>query len=245
MKDEFIAQERWDQSYAQLRLRSAPANDPIRVWLEQHVPLGQGTCLELGCFPGSYLAVLAELGYEVHGIDRTPRVTPDLRDWMQHQGYRTGEFVRGDVFSYAYKRQYDVVCSFGLIEHFGRWSELVSVHARLVRDGGLLVITTPNFRGWFQCVLHQWLDSANLAEHNLDAMRPRRWADVVRPLGFTVVWCGYIGPFDFWVEPQPRPRWQAAVLKGLLTLKPVGRLLPDNVGAYAPYCGLLAQRRAA
>ena len=244
MKDEFTTQERWDEGYVNLQLQVAPPDDPIRVWIEKHMPPGQGSCLELGCFPGRYLAVFGELGYEVHGIDQTPRVTRDLRGWMQQKGYRTGEFTRGDVFRHAYDRQYDVVGSFGLIEHFGNWAELVAIHARLVRAGGWLFLTTPNFRGGFQRVLHAWLDKENLAEHNLDAMQPARWANVIRPLGFEVVMCGFIGPFDFWVGHLPRPRWQRGVLKALRSMKPIGRCLPDDIGFYAPYCGLVAHRRA-
>lgn len=244
MKHDFISQERWDQGYESLPLEIAPPGDPIRTWLEKYVPPGRGSCIELGCFPGRYLAVLGELGYEVHGIDRTPRITPDLRDWMRDEGYRIGEFTCGDVFTHPYGRQYDVVCSFGLIEHFGQWAELVKIHAKLVLNGGLLVLSTPNFRGWFQRVMHEWLDPANLAEHNLEAMLPSRWADVIQPLGFEIVACGYIGPFDFWTATQTRPRSQEFTLKIIRRAKRLGRWLPDNIGIYAPYCALVARKRA-
>jgi 2-polyprenyl-3-methyl-5-hydroxy-6-metoxy-1,4-benzoquinol methylase len=242
LKQEFINQDRWDRSYDLLQLRVAPPDDPIRSWLEQQVPPGRGRCIELGCFPGRYLAVLGELGYEVNGIDRTPRITPDLRDWMQAQGYRVGEFTCGDVFANPVGGPYDIVCSFGLIEHFGQWKELLELHARMVAKNGLLVVSTPNFRGAYQRLLHQWLDPVNLAEHNLEAMQPMRWSEIAQALGFEVQMCGYIGPYDFWVGPQPRSILQKIVVRALGRLKPFGRCLPHNVGTYAPYCGMVARR---
>jgi 2-polyprenyl-3-methyl-5-hydroxy-6-metoxy-1,4-benzoquinol methylase len=241
-KTSFIAQERWDQGYEKLALQVSPPEDPIRRWLEQHIPRGRGTCLEFGCFPGRYLAVLGELGYEVSGIDLTPRLERDLPDWMRAQGYRTGDFIQADVFTHPFEKSYDVVCSFGLIEHFAQWPELVERHAKLVRPGGWLALSTPNFRGALQQRLHRWLDSVNLAEHNLEAMQPRLWAQLVRRLGLEVVMCGYIGPFDFWVGSQQRTALQQTSLKVILRLKRIGRLLPDDVGAYAPYCGLIARK---
>ena len=243
-KNDFTTQERWDRSYEQFDLQVAPPDDPIRRWVERYLPRGSGSCLEFGCFPGRYLAAIGEMGYEVNGIDLTPRLEKDLPNWMRAQGYRTGEFFRADVFTHPFAKQYDVVCSFGLIEHFVRWPELVERHARLVRAGGWLVLSTPNFRGTFQRWMHQWLDAANLAEHNLDAMQPQRWAELVQPLGFTPVMCGHIGPFDFWTGPQERPSFQRFTLKVIRRLKPLGRVLPDNVGCYAPYCGLVARKQA-
>jgi SAM-dependent methyltransferase len=125
----FCEQRLWDDGYVQAELFVAPPDDLIRRWLQKHVPSGQGSCLELGCFPGRYLAVLGELGYEVNGIDLTPRVEQDLKPWLQRQGYRVGEFIRDDVFTHAFRRRYDIVCSFGLIEHFEDWPGLLRRHA--------------------------------------------------------------------------------------------------------------------
>ena len=243
-KKDFITQDRWDQGYEKLALQVAPPADPIRRWLEKHIPRGKGTCLEFGCFPGRYLAVLGEMGYEVNGIDLTPRLERDLPDWMRAQGYRTGEFIQADVFQHSFAKNYDVVCSFGLIEHFAHWPELVEKHAQLVRPGGWLALSTPNFRGALQQSLHRWLDPVNLAEHNLEAMQPKHWAELVQGLGFEIVMCGYIGPFDFWVGNQSRSSFQHFTLKVIRRLKMIGRALPDNVGFYAPYCGLVARKPA-
>ena len=183
------------------------------------------------------------MGYEVNGIDLTPRITPDLRDWMKTLHFKVGEFVRGDAFTHSFSRRFDLVCSFGLIEHFGDWPTLLRRHAELVAANGWLLVSTPNFRGFVQRVLHVWLDRRNFEEHNVEAMVPSRWAEVIQPLGFDVVNCGFLGPFDFWVgathEQKPLHR---LVFKTIRRSIPLWRLLPNSVAAYAPYCTMVARR---
>ena len=187
--------------------------------------------------------MLGELGYDLHGIDLTPAVESDLPAWLKRQGFKVGEFVRADVFQHAFSRAYHIVCSFGLIEHFADWAGLLEVHARLVRPGGLLVISTPNFRGWVQRWLHQWVDGRNLAEHNLDAMVPHRWAQCVQPLGFEILAQGCFGRFDFWTKDDPtRPVFLRAVARGVKRAIPLLGILPAGAPAYAPYCGMVARK---
>lgn len=244
MKESLVDQQFWDNGYEKIRLEPSVETDPVRRWLESHIPPGTGTALEWGCFPGRYLVVLAKLGYEVHGIDLTPRIDPELRNWFLSNKYRTGEFIRADVTKHTFNQLYDVVCSFGLIEHFTDWQELLERHAKLVKPGGFLAVSTPNFRGFIQQSLHRALDSKNLANHNLNAMSPQEWADIVAPLGFDIVSCGYFGSFDFWVgAADHRSLAQKITIRIIRKLNSVFRgLLPENVGAYSPYCGLIARR---
>ena len=74
-----VPQEYWDKGYETLELDIAPKDDTVRRWIELFFSnRGKGRCLEIGCFPGRYLAVFGELGYELNGIDLTPRVESDL-----------------------------------------------------------------------------------------------------------------------------------------------------------------------
>jgi SAM-dependent methyltransferase len=247
VKTEFVEQGVWDGIWQATRFTVAPPEDDVRRWIAKHASGGSGSCLELGCFPGRYLAVFGELGYELHGVDRTPRVQPEMREWLTSRAYRVGELARADVFTHTFGRQYDVVCSLGLIEHFGEWPKLIQIHADLVRPGGLLMLETPNFRGWVQQLLHRCFDGPSLRQHNLDAMRPQQWAEIIRPLGFEIVECGWFGAFDWWIG-SPRTSWcRDKLTKALMLLnqrcKPLTRHLPPGVAAYAPYAGLVARRR--
>lgn len=105
-----------------------PQDNAIRKWIENYFSVMSSSyhsrsVLEIGCFPGKFLSVFGELGYELNGIDISPRVETDLPIWLRDKGYKTGNFINADFFDYADSRKYGVVCSFGFIEHFVNWQE--------------------------------------------------------------------------------------------------------------------------
>ncbi len=246
MNKDFVGQDAWDDRYRALKLDAASSDDCVRQWIERFLPAKPGACLELGCFPGRYLAAIGQRGHELHGIDRTPRVLTDLPRWLESIGCRTGSFRQDDVFEHAFERQYDIVCSFGLIEHFEDWASLVRIHAKLVAAGGLLLLTTPNFRGGVQRFLHGWLDGDNLREHNCAAMAPAKWSELIDPMGFEVLFQGHFGAFDFWMGDLAEMSFlQRAGRAFMRRMKGVGRILPAGPAAWTPYCGLAARKRGA
>jgi 2-polyprenyl-3-methyl-5-hydroxy-6-metoxy-1,4-benzoquinol methylase len=245
MADPLCAQGVWDRSYEQHTLAAAGPDDPLRRWIESRFRGRSGSCLELGCFPGRFLAVFGELGFELHGVDLTPRTETELAPWLAGRGHRIGKFVRADFFQHRYERQYDVVCSFGVIEHFPDWPAFLAHQASLVAPGGCIVVSAPNFRGWVQRGLHRFLDRPNYERHCLDAMRPAAWAAQLAAQGWTVLEHGGLGTFEYWVDPGPRTRlvraglWLAAELRG-----PATRYLPADAPWCSPYLRLIARRPA-
>ncbi len=238
----FLPQETWDQIHERARFSVAEADDPMTLWIRRQFQGGSGSCLELGCFPGRFLALFGQMGYELNGLDLTPRVEQDLGPWLKSQGFRVGSISRGDAFTHDFGRRFDVVCSFGLIEHFPNWDVLVQRHAHWVAPGGLLAVSAPNFRGRCQHSYHKHFDAENLAGHNLEAMDPAAWRRVVEALGFSIVQCGYIGPFDIWHDPRmKRSFFQKLVVHGVWQARRLFRWLPAWP-SLAPYCGLVARK---
>lgn len=232
----------WDRLYDNLPLEIAGRHKPVRQWIEQWVPVGQGTCLEIGCYPGRYLAVFGELGYRLSGIDLSSRVKDVLPEWLSSQGYLLGDFHQEDFFKFCEctVESFDVVCSFGFIEHFSDWCEVLDLHANLVKEGGLLVVSVPNFRGKIQRCLHEFFDSENLLRHNLQAMVPQDWAVFLTTKGFEVQFCGCFGRFDFWIDSKPS-LWRRIGWRGVKALLPLLRMLPVS-DHYAPHCGIIARK---
>jgi SAM-dependent methyltransferase len=240
MSTNLADQQYWDDSYAMVRLGIAAPEDQVRQWIEKHLPRGEGTAFEVGCFPGQYLSVIGKLGYELNGVDLTPRVETELPEWLRTDGYKVGKFLKKDFLGLKTGPLYDVVCSFGFIEHFQNWEEVLGKQCAFVRKGGVLIVTAPNFRTSVQHALHAWLDSENLRRHHLPAMDPTVWAEVVKSHGFSISSAGFFGRFDFWVDQQERSKLQRLALSGLRRLKKPLAMLPEDSPLYSPYCGLVA-----
>jgi len=50
--------------------------------------------------------------------------------------------------------KFDIVASFGFIEHFTNWVEILESHISLLNNNGYLIVEVPNFIGPFQHWLH-------------------------------------------------------------------------------------------
>jgi L-malate glycosyltransferase len=244
LKHNLADQDYWNTSYSDYALSENETEDEISGWLNAHVPPGNGTdCLEIGCFPGRYLTFFGKRGYVLHGVDLTPRVKTDFSEWLRARGFRTGRFEMADFFEFEPGRLYDIVCSFGFIEHFTNWEMVFKKHLRLVAPGGYIIIETPNFRGWMQRAIHYILDRANYKRHYIPAMDPVKWAQICRQEGFEIVTSGYIGEFSFWTDKMPEGRLKEKLFKKLLEYTPWLKKRGAGLAHLAPYCGIIAKRK--
>lgn len=105
--------------------------------------------VEVGCARSQALPVLAKrLGLSVAGIDYSPNGCEQTQVMMKREGVR-GEVYCLDIFAVpdSLKGKFDVVVSFGLIEHFSNTNEIVSALAGLLKPGGVILTNIPNMRG--------------------------------------------------------------------------------------------------
>ncbi len=236
------SQEYWDNSYKAHQFGRIPKNDKIRVWIERYFqPVKDKTCFEIGCFPGNYLTVFGELGYQLNGIDITPRVVKDLPNWFAQQGFDIGTFKQADIFEFSAIDKFDVVCSFGFIEHFRNWKELIKIQASLVKKGGYIVIETPNFRGFVQYAIHYLLDRENLKRHYLPSMKPQKWKKLLDKMGFEIIYSNYFEEFDYWLDKAPENQRKKNLWKKLQYREARMKKWKPNSVLYSPYCGLIAK----
>jgi 2-polyprenyl-3-methyl-5-hydroxy-6-metoxy-1,4-benzoquinol methylase len=223
----------------------AAPNDQIRKFIERWILTGEGkTALEIGCVPGRYLACLGELGYELNGIDIVDEGVHQTKRWLLRKGYRIRDIECIPFEKFDPERQFDLVCSFGFIEHYEDFIGAILRHVNWVSPGGSIVITTPNFRGMLQNKLHQWLDTENLKRHNIKSMRPEIWSKYMIERGFEILFAGYFGYFTFWVEENDaRTSFQRSIVSGIKNTLPfTSRLLPKNSKVVSPFCGVIAKR---
>lgn len=159
---------------------------------------GGGELFEVGCYPSTFSVFLAKrYKYRVNGIDFIPSYRERLIPDLLKQGISVGDFSEGDFLVFHPSSQYDLVCSFGFIEHFVDTEGIIVKHIDLVKKGGILIMTCPNFLG-ANYLLHKYLDGENLANHNLNAMDLILWRNVLTSHNMEILYHDYYGTFGFW-----------------------------------------------
>lgn len=126
--------------------------------------------LEIGCAPGKTLAWAAKIKKaKVTGVDYSKNGIKVSR-WLFDQMKLEGNFLCEDVFRTTLpEKTFDFVISAGLIEHFDDPTEIIDVHIRLAKPGGVVLVTIPNYGGFYG-KLQRFFNPDNLHMHNLSIM---------------------------------------------------------------------------
>lgn len=196
-----VDQSYWDQSY--LGFEFSPLEDDHVILNKiREIPALQagGSSLEvyeIGCFPGSYLNFFGQLGYTINGSDLAPETQGSMLEWLKKRGAKIATIYQGHFQDFPEKK-FDIVCSFGFIEHFENFYVVFEEHVNRTKPGGHIIISWPNFKGPVQRILHKYLDCDNLNNHVLASMSLENFEH--HPEIETVKFAGYLGGFYFWVD---------------------------------------------
>jgi SAM-dependent methyltransferase len=128
--------------------RTVPGVPEENYWFRRHeaayefaAPLVAGrTVLEVGCGEGYGTELLARTAQRVLGIDYDALTTAHAR-----ATYRTPWFARANLAALPVPSgSVDVVATLQVIEHVWNHGEFVRECLRVLRPGGLFLVTTPN-----------------------------------------------------------------------------------------------------
>lgn len=110
-----------------------------------------GKVLDIGCGSGNFLASLAELGWEAHGIDPSAvavRVAHERGLKNVREGY-----VENAGYPYAH---FDAIVMFHVFEHVANPRVVLKEIRRILKPGGELVIGVPHFGGLASFLYGRW-----------------------------------------------------------------------------------------
>ena len=111
--------------------------------LDMTSDLGPSRILDLGCSGGQLAEKLRAAGHVVVGVDRTE--VPGVRD-------RTDDFFVADLSAGipdAVGSGYDVVIAGDVIEHLARPADVLRQMILVLRPGGQVLLSVPNFGHWY------------------------------------------------------------------------------------------------
>ncbi|RVU01867.1 class I SAM-dependent methyltransferase [Mucilaginibacter limnophilus] len=201
------------------------------------------SAIELGGFPGYYAIYLKKylqldttlFDYYIHH--------DIINKLLKANGLSESDIniIEADLFNYTPEKQYDLVSSFGLIEHFNDTKAIIETHLQFLKPGGVLFITLPNFtgvNGWVQ----RKFDIDNYNKHNISSMNLQLLADSCKALGLKEVECYYSGRFSIWLENKAQKSGLTkAFLKAVwLGGKVLTKIVPVESKALSPYIVLKA-----
>jgi 2-polyprenyl-3-methyl-5-hydroxy-6-metoxy-1,4-benzoquinol methylase len=247
--EEARTNQQWWEEKAYYNSEAAP-NARVGQLFERFLPKrSDWSVIEIGACPGNNLLTLARShGYHPVALDFLPAVRHMPAVFRKH-GIENLEVMQDDFFSLPEDRRFNVVMSFGFIEHFNDAEAVLRKHWALVADDGFLVLSLPIF-GPMQLALQRLIFTPeklaeSLQAHNtsiMDMRLFRKWSG--RLPGAVIVECGYLGHMGTWIyssDPFVRRdrRW---ILWGWKIASVAPRTLRVSCRLFSPY-GLLVLRR--
>ena len=136
-----------------------------------------GKILDVGCGIGYFLEVAKKRGWEVYGTEYTDQAVNICRE-------KGISMEQGILETHNYDLEsFDVITSFEVIEHINNpLEELANFHS-LLRPGGLVYITTPNFNSLLRYRLKSAYNVITYPEH-LSYYTPKSLTNVFKRSGF-------------------------------------------------------------
>jgi SAM-dependent methyltransferase len=207
------------------------------------------TILELGVYPGQILAYLAM----AHGLRATGLEYVSKQAVAVRSAFPEVEVLEGDLLTDGWRRnarQWDIVCSFGLVEHWEDPRVPIARQLPLVAPSGTCIIAIPNHSGPYGALMkaldpemharHSGISCIQLASAFRDVAGDEweiSFCDTVEGAGF---WnCGVAD----WVAKRGRaPRWilskALSVWHRIVTPIPAPSVLRPNVMLIATHKSL-------
>lgn len=148
----------WEQSYHGLRKSKRYLPNPRwrlghfeldRVF-RQYLPRTKGLrLLEMGCGSSMWLPYFCQkFGYQVVGVDYSQTGVEQAESNLSMAGCQ-GQIIQSDFWNLNsdFKRQFDILFSFGVVEHFDNPEAVISHFNTFLKGNGLMITYIPNLVG--------------------------------------------------------------------------------------------------
>jgi len=146
-----------------------------------------GRLLDIGCSTGSFVKAAIECGFHAEGIDICEPAVEAGR------GLGLPLAVR-DVIREEMQGEFDVVTLSATLEHVADPRSTLGRATSLLRSGGLLIVSVPNYASLTQLLLHKW--DRYVCDEHLNYFKPRVLRRAIESHGLHVA-----GKFTFGCNP--------------------------------------------
>ena len=202
IKNELTESEFWDQYWKKIALPTTvdignSFDRCLAKSLEQILSKNaiSGRLLEVGAAPGKWLNFFETAGLRVVGIDYSPLGVITTRSNLDLLGMSSAEIWNSNFLTMVPKSEFDVVASFGFIEHFDDATSILLQHAAWTRPGGYLIIGVPNFR-YLHGFIQKHLDPLVYRSHNCRVMKKKFFQSIENKSDLKLIDFSYLGSFE-------------------------------------------------
>ena len=204
--------------------------------------------LEIGAFPGSYMWYFNKFfGYQVSGLEYVDWCCDQAKELLRKAGVHS-DIIHGDLFEYSPSledRRWDVVASFGFIEHFQNITEVIKLHLNLLKRNGYLLLVIPNHQGLYGRILKR-MDYESYRTHNMMSYEDLYKA-LVETHQIEILEGGYYGHLGFWncglysfMKVWGKLPY-ILVRSPLYLLEHIGQLIPNSI-RFSPNMAVIARK---
>lgn len=130
---------------------------------------GGKNLLEVGIGRGELLAVALEMGYAADGVEISLQAAQKVADMLQIPIWR------GDFLDYAPDKTYDIITMGDVLEHVAVPEKALQNACRLLKEDGVLWLSTPNFQSSFSRMLKfsdpMWCEPHHISYFSRDGLK--------------------------------------------------------------------------
>jgi 2-polyprenyl-6-hydroxyphenyl methylase/3-demethylubiquinone-9 3-methyltransferase len=217
---------------------------------------GYKTLFEVGCGSSGWLPYFAQrYGFVVSGIDYSEVGCKIARKNLEMLNIKNDGIICQDIFNpnCTNGQSYDVIFSYGVVEHFEKPAEIVKIFRSFTNPGGAIITLVPNLtglNGWLTRYfmkdvyeMHRVINREQLQQYHTEN-------------GLTNVNTNYVGTFSLGVIPWPTSNrgvlkqgsvFRRFALKAIFgfnfVMTSILKILPDMPSRYlSPYIICIAKK---
>lgn len=152
--EKLSSKEYWDEVLKKTKLPVMVSDKQYTAWIqniffEEILKQKQyKTLIEVGSGSSAWLPYLAKkYNLKVSGLDYSETGCRICEENLKLLGADYDEVVCEDIFAWESEKKYDVIISFGVIEHFDDPVKIIEIFARHLNPEGVMITVIPNLPG--------------------------------------------------------------------------------------------------
>ena len=159
------------------------------------------TLLEIGCGSSGWLPYFAlTYGLKVSGLDYSEIGCKLAEENLKLQKIDYDEIICEDLLAShcTNGKKYDIIFSYGVIEHFDDPGKIVTIFSSLLNSGGIIITLVPNLNGFMRWISKRFVPDIFKMHKVISAADMRRYHSVN---GLSCISSKYVGTFTLDVVP--------------------------------------------